>query len=222
MPSVWNKYKKEKELSSTQHIKTFLASFQPIIKEIMPKDKESLFEIYEYFDNMKEELKIYEIFYEDGKIYLVLGNDEDINKRIDDIISKNEYKDKKECILEGQNGPITKEEIFKLFELEKCMCKIDFEGIVKNKKKNINGTGFFCEIENKNLPMKYCLFTNNHVFNEENIQLIKKIKFEYYTKPFLRGAKYEEREIKLTPDRKVFTNKELDYTCIEIFEWDNI
>ena len=60
-----NKYKKEKELSSSQHIKTFLASFEPIIKEIIPKDKESYMAIYEYFDNMKEELKIYEIFYEE-------------------------------------------------------------------------------------------------------------------------------------------------------------
>ena len=95
MPSVWNKYKKEKELSSTHHIKTFLASFQPIIKEIIPKDKESLFSIYEYFDNMKEELKIYEIYDEEGKIYLVVGNDEDTNKRIDDIIPKMNIKMKK-------------------------------------------------------------------------------------------------------------------------------
>ena len=126
MPSVWNKYKKEKELSSSKHIKTFLGTFQPIIKEIIPEDKESLFSIYEYFDNLKEELKIYEIFDEEGKIYLVVGHNEDTNKRIDDIILKNEYKDEKECILEGQNGPITKEEILKLFELEKSMCKIKF------------------------------------------------------------------------------------------------
>ena len=55
------------------------------------------------------------------------------------------------------------------------------------------------------------------MLNGENIQLNKKIKFEYFS-----GTKYEEREIKIIPDRKVFTNKELDYTCIEIFKSDNI
>jgi hypothetical protein len=32
----------------------------------------------------------------------------------------------------------------------------------------------------------------------------------------------EIRKIKITPNRKVFTNKELDYTCIEIFDRDEI
>ena len=31
-----------------------------------------------------------------------------------------------------------------------------------------------------------------------------------------------EKEIKITGNRKVFTNKEIDYTCIEIFESDGI
>ena len=61
------------------------------------------------------------------------------------------------------------------------------------------GTGFFCEIENENFPMKYCLFTNNHVLKAENIQINKKIKFEYYTESFF-GSKYEPREIKITPE----------------------
>ena len=133
MPSIWNKYKNEKEISSSQNLKTYSATFEPIIKEITSEDKENHFLIYDYFDNLREELKIYEIFEEDGKIYLVVEKDDDTNKRIDDILSKKEYKEKKECILEGQNGPMTKEEILKLFKLEESMCKIKFEKIVKNK-----------------------------------------------------------------------------------------
>ena len=45
----------------------------------------------------------------------------------------------------------------------------------------------------------------------------KKKKFEYFT-----GEKYIEKEIKITKDRKVFTNKKLDFTCIEIFKSDGI
>ena len=97
------------------------------------------------------------------------------------------------------------------------MCKIKFERIENNKIKKGKGTGFFCEIENKNIPIKYCLFTNNHVLNESNIEIDNIINFEYY-----KDSKYIEKEIKIDKNRKVYTNKELDYTCIEILESDDI
>ena len=41
MPStILNKYKLIKEISSNASIKTYLARIEPIIKEIIPKDKE--------------------------------------------------------------------------------------------------------------------------------------------------------------------------------------
>jgi len=40
-----------------------------------------------------------------------------------------------------------------------------------------------------------------------------KIKFEY---------KNNIKRIKIKEDRKTYTNKELDYTCIEIFDEDKI
>ena len=217
MPLIWNKYKMTKELGSGPNIKTYLATLEPIIKEIIPKDKDSQSAIYDYFEKLKDELKIYEIIEEDDRIYLVAEKDEETNKKIDDIISLDEYNIKKESILEGQGDPMTKEEILNLFKLEESMCKIRFEKIVNNEIKKGKGTGFFCEIENEDFPIKYCLLTNNHVLSEKNVEINKRIKFEYFT-----GTKYVEKEIKITKDRKVFTNKELDYTCIEIFKSDCI
>ena len=107
------------------------------------------------------------------------------------------------------NPIIYKEEILDLFKMEEAMCKL----INDNKK----GTGFFCETVNENFPMKYWLFTQNHVLNETNIKLNKIINFEYYT-----GDKYIIKEIKIDGKRKVYTNKELNYTCIEIFKSDGI
>ena len=217
MPNIWNKYKITKILKLGQNIKTYLANFEPIIKEIIPKDAENKFQIYEYFDKLKEELKIYEIIEENDKIYLIVMHDEKINKRIDDIILLNEYSIKKECILEEHGEPVTKEEILNLFKFEESMCKIKCEKLINNAIQAGKGTGFFCEIEKDKSPIRYCLFTNNHLLDEDSIELNKIVKFEYFN-----GKKYVEKEIKITKDRKVFTNKELDYTCIEIFKSDGI
>ena len=92
------------------------------------------------------------------------------------------------------------------------MCKISFEKIENNKLQKGKGTGFFCKM-NVNFPFKYALFTNNHILNRTNTEIGSTIKFEYY-----KG----EKKIKITPNRRVYTNEELDYTCIELFNSDNI
>ena len=69
------------------------------------------------------------------------------------------------------------------------------------------GSGFFCEIKMNNRLMKV-LFTNNHVINNLNSDLI----IEYNRK---------KKIIKLK-NRFRCTNEELDYTCIEILEEDGI
>ena len=79
------------------------------------------------------------------------------------------------------------------------------------------GSAFFCDLDNKDLPFKYALFTNNHVLNESNLEIGNLIDFEYNC-----SDKIMKKEIKITENRKVFTNKELDYTCIELFESDGI
>ena len=111
-------------------------------------------------------------------------------------------------------GKPTKEEIFNLFNLDKSMCKISFE-IEKGEKGK--GSGFFCKIDK--FPIKYALFTNNHVLNESNIEIGSKIHFEYleFQKSLLNSSyKSSKKELKIIQNRKVFTNKELDYTCIEL------
>ena len=210
--SIWNKYKIIKEIDSKSNIKTYLTRIEPIIKEIIPKDKDDYYIIIERLDKLKEEYNIYEIIEENEKIYIVLENNEEILLNIDKLIISDELNIKKESIIEGHGNPITKNEIFNLFKLEKSMCKISYETIKGKKGK---GSGFFCEMNN--FPIKYALFTNNHVLNELNIEIGNTIHFEYLDNSIL-----SEKKIKIKENRKVFTNKELDYTCIEILESDGI
>ena len=93
------------------------------------------------------------------------------------------------------------------------MCKIKFKEIKNNKIEDMKGTGFFLKIHDKDIPFKKCLITNNHVLNEERIRKGKKIKIEYLNK---------EKKIRIEDNRRVITNKELDYTCIEILKEDKI
>ena len=165
-------------------------------------------------------MNIYEIIEEGEKIYVVVENNEEILSKIDKLLSSEEPNIKKEGIIQGHGNPITKEEIFNLFNLDKSMCKISFETEKGEKGK---GSGFFCEIDK--FPIKYALITNNHVLNESNIEIGSKIHFEYleFHKSLINSSyKSSKKEIKITQNRKVFINKDLDYTCIEIFESDGI
>ncbi len=218
MTSIWNKYTKNKEISKTNSkIKTYSVIFKLIIKEITYQNEIECLSIYEKLNRLKYEIKIYDIIQENNIIYVVLDNDEEISKRIDkEIIPESIIK---EVMLLELGNPIKKKEIVALFEMEQAMCKIKSKKSLKdNELINIVGTGFFCEIEIENFPIKHCLFTNNHVLNGEYLNSNKTIKFE--VKNF-ENEKYEEKEIKLN-NRKNYTNKNLDYTCIEIFETDGI
>ena len=78
------------------------------------------------------------------------------------------------------------------------------------------GSGFFCHFKNDFNP-KYCLFTNNHVLNISNLKIGQIININFLKKNIII-----EKLIKITEKRKVFTSDELDYTCIELFESDEI
>ena len=57
--------------------------------------------------------------------------------------------------------PITKEETDELYTYESALCKIRI-----NTGKEIKlGTGFFCEINDNEIPFEKALFTNNHILN---------------------------------------------------------
>ena len=214
--TIWNKYKIIKEVNSTSNIKTYLTFIQPIVKEIITKSKDAYDTIIEKLQDLREELNIYEIIGENDKIYVAIDNNDELLSKIDNLISE-DLEIKKEGVIEGQGNPITKTEIFDLFEMEKSVCKIEFEDEKGNKGK---GSGFFCEI-NLDIPIKYALFTNNHVLNESEIEIGNTIYFEYISKSIL-GEKLNKKQIKITENRKVFTNEELDYTCIELFQTDGI
>ena len=114
-----------------------------------------------------------------------------------------------------QLQPVSKDEYQKLLQTYKyAVCKIITQ--IKNKEENEKqktGTGFFCEINDKDIPFKKALFTNNHILGIENLQNDRDIVIEY-----LENIKV----IKITENRKRYTRKNYDYTCIEIFESDNI
>ena len=134
---------------------------------------------------------------------------------IDELILPNDINIKNEGILEGQGNPVTFNEISELLKLKKSICKITFEKIIDNEIIKGKGTGFFCEIDN--YPIKYALFTNNHTLNENDIKLGKNINIEYNN-----NNSCINKIIKINEKRKVFTNKDLDYTCIELNKLDEL
>ena len=148
MPSkIWDKYKKIKKIeSNNSNIKTYLVNIQPIIKEIIPKNKEDYHIINERLEKIKEaeEINIYDIIEENERIYIVIDNNEELLLKIDKLILSDELDIKKEGIIQGHGRPITKEEIFDLFKMEKSMCKISFENDKGEKK--VKDLDFFVKL----------------------------------------------------------------------------
>ena len=209
--TIWNKYKIIKEIDKNSNIKTYLTRIEPIIKEINYKNMNEYIVIREKIERIKNKIEIYDIIEEENKIYIVIENNKEIISEIDKIILKDEIEMKKEGILKDQGNPVSKNEILNLLKMEKSMCKIIYEKIENNEIKKGKGTGFFCKIDN--FPIKYGLFTNNHVLDENNIKKGKIINIEYNN---------ELKTIEMDEKRRVYTDIELDYTCIEIYESDNI
>ena len=113
----------------------------------------------------------------------------------------------------GHTLLMSKEEIEQLYTYKYAICEITFEAKDKNKKEEFFANGFFCELNEKSIPFSKALFTNNQILDENKIKVHKKIEFD------ICGVNYM---IEITKDRRVFTNAELDYTCIEILDKDNI
>jgi len=191
-----------KHIKTDENIETYEANMKILFKKIK---KESQYDIY-YYESILKNRKIYEIIEKDNNIYIYYDSDENI----DEILFT---KENKETIVKGHCEPISQKEIIELFKKEDAMCKILSQKIINGKLEPNYGTGFFLEIDIKEIPSKRCLITNNHVLNEDDIKINKYITLEY---------KNKKKEIKITEKRKVYTNKELDYTCIEILKNDEI
>jgi len=179
MPSkIWNKYNIIKEIENNSNIKTYLTKTEPIVKEIIPKNKEDYIIIMERLERLKlkEEINIYEIIEENDRIYIVVINNDELLSKIDKLVLSDEINTRRESIIKGHGRPIKKDEILDLFKMENSMCKISSENTIGEE---CQGSGFFCEID-FNFPIKYALFTNNHVLNELNIEIGNTIHFECF------------------------------------------
>ena len=220
MPStVWNKYEKINQIYENSNIKTYLSRIELNIKEIIPENIDEYELIREKIEFFQNKIKIYDIIEEEDRLYIVIENDKEISTQIDNLILSKESDIQKEGILLDQGSPVSKNEILNVLNKEKAMCKIITEKIIDNKPIEENGTGFFCKFEN--FPLKYALFTNNHILDENDIKLGKLINFEYNKEPtFFDKSTIAKKKIKISENRRVYTNKKLDYTCIELFESD--
>ena len=207
---IWDKYKLIKEINVNSNIKTYLTRLEPVIKEITPKDKDDYYTILERLYKLKESSNIYEIIEENQKLYVVADNDNELLLKLDKLILSNELDLEKEGIIACQVKPVTKEELSILIEKEKAMCRIKYKN---GKNEKCFGTGFFCKI-NRNFPIKYALFTNNHILDDKTLEIGNTIHLECYNSI--------KKKIIINEKRKIFTDKRLDYTCIELMTSDAI
>ena len=110
---------------------------------------------------------------------------------------------------------------------ENSVCKLEDE--FDNKK--ILGTGFFVQIGKKfGIPIKKALFTCNHILPEEFFQSNKYLFFNHkgnHKKIDIKESIIFKENLdyidfrKCYYNRKIFINKELDYTFIEILDSDD-
>jgi len=196
--TIWNKYTLIKEVDKKSNIKTYLARIEPIIKEISYNNKNEYLAIREKLKGIRNKITIYDIIEEEDKIYIVINNNNEIISKIDNLILKNDIEIKKEGILQGQGNPVSKKEIIELFNMENSMCKIFYEKIEDNEIKKGKASGFLCEIDE--FPIKYGLFTNNHVLNENDIKKGNTINIECLNK-----LSYIKKKIKIDENRRVYT-----------------
>ena len=91
--------------------------------------------------------------------------------------------------------------------LEKYICKIKIDLTNNNYKL---GTGFFCQLEKNNIKL---LLTNNHIINDNFLESKKDLEVEIDNIITI---------INLSIPRFKYTNKEFDFTIIEIIQQDNI
>ena len=119
----------------------------------------------------------------------------------------------KEFVPFEKAGPTSKSELIELYSYESALCKIKYKIVKNGQTIDAYGTGFFCKIYDNNFPFNKALFTNNHILNKSSIEINREIIFENCGKI---------KRITITKNRRTFTNEDLDYTCIEIFDTDKI
>ena len=108
-----------------------------------------------------------------------------------------------EKVKEGENLTAKKNKIL-LEKADNSVCEII--------KENGYGSGFICKIRYDKEEI-YCLITNNHVITREMIICEDNIEIR---------VNNEIKRISLKGNRRIWTDEEIDFTCIEIKEEDKI
>ena len=230
MPFLESYIEIEEEISSNDNqIKTYKAKREFIIKEIFVQNNEEKLLKRRIIKEMEKDIKIYDIIEKENSILVAIDPDTDISAIFETKIKESIPNLVKEINIHGKTLTLT--EVQNLYDYGgQRMCKIKIN--------NIQGSGFFIELENNlnlNIPFKRALFTNNHVISEKllidksNINLNYIDKNKSYISKYLNleeielfSLEYYNNKNNLNLKRKIFTDEFLDYTCIEIFENDNI
>ena len=173
--------------TNDNHIKTYKAKREFIIKEIfVQNDEEKLFKI-KILKGIETDIKIYDIIEKENSIFVVIDSDEEISnifeKKIKESIQSSS-KIVKEVDITGES--LTLSEIQNLYNIgEKRMCKININ--------KMYGSGFFLQIDNYkdlNIPFKKALFTNNHVIFEKMIFEKLNLNITYINNENSQNSKY--------------------------------
>ena len=200
-------------------IKETINNYEKIIKE-----KDIL------ISNLKEKIKKLEEQLNENikKDNIIL----DLKEKMKELEKRLEEKDKDvldKTIIEGNGGYSKLEEIINMYKVgSNSICQILFS---PNNKK-IKGTGFFIEIDQKfNLPFKRVLFTCDFILPEDFFKQNKFLEIEINktnkkinienSQLFFKDIKFEIFILN-RGKRKIISNKDYHYTCIEILDTDNI
>ena len=196
-----------KKLEQIDNIGTYEADLKIIVKKIVAEDEIKANLYMDKLLNNKDYRKIYDIIDDKNVLYVYLDPQENIDdlfiEEDEDIIKQANF---------GGPPPLTLSYIEEIFELEKAMCKIEFQINENGKITTGIGTGCFIQLNPEDFIIKRILLTNHHVLDETKIKGSKEIDIIY---------KGEIKKINLLK-RRIYTSENLDYTCIEIFEEDNI
>ena len=214
MQSIWNFCKQVETVENENTNYTYYkAKLDIALKEIKAQNSQEKLILFNKIEKIKRSdiIKVYDYFDENDKIFILLEDDKEKMSNFNKYIYDEEEKTIKEIAIRNHGVPIQQTEITKLFQKgTESMCKIH---ILKNGKSG-TGTGFFCSIRHSNLNLNVVLLTNNHILDEEFLKEGNIIEYE--------SGNEIIKQIKITKERRFFTNKDLDYTCIEIFETDKI
>ena len=131
--------------------------------------------------------------------FVIIDRNEDNSLKCTNFSSnQNEEKDKL-----GEN--LTQKQFLSVSkQAEKSVCEI-----IKDKG---YGFGFFCKIKLDTNEI-CCLFSNNHIISEEMLSNDESIKIKLNNKIY---------NISLNLKRRIWKDKNIDFTCIEIIEEDNL